>query len=117
MVEEEKKTNQPALGTWGKLPTEEQERKPKVVFEINKPVKVVFTQDEPREYQGDNGAYYVFEVTENGEEKVIMTSAWSLLRNLKILTPLSAKEITIEKKIEKGRQFFTVKGDVETKVE
>jgi hypothetical protein len=106
---EKSETAQPTLGTWAKLPTEEIERKPKVSFDINIPVKVIFAEEEPREYQGDNGAYYVFEVKSNGESKVIMTSAWTLLRALKALTPLKDKEVTITKKLVKGKQTFEVK--------
>jgi hypothetical protein len=102
-------TTQPTLGTWDKLPAEEIERKPKVVFDVNIPVKVKFTDNEPREYQGDNGAYYVFEVVTNGETKVIMTSAWTLLRALKTISPLKDKEVTITKKLVKGKQGFEVK--------
>lgn len=102
-------TVQPTLGTWGKLPTEEIERKPKVSFDVNIPVKVKFLENEPREYQGDTGAYYVFNVVVNGEQKVIMTSAWTLLRALKTLTPLKDKELTITKKLVKGKQGFEVK--------
>jgi len=105
---EETKTAQPTLGTWEKLPTEEVERKPKISFEINIPVKVTFLLDEPREYQGDNGAYYVFDVMHENEEKVVMTSAWTLLRALKVLTPLKSKEVTIVKKLVKGKQTFEV---------
>lgn len=72
-------TVQPTLGTWDKLPTEDIERKPKVVFDVNIPVKVKFIDNDPRELQGDTGAYYVFNVLVNGEQKVIMTSAWTLL--------------------------------------
>lgn len=103
------KTTQPTLGTWDKLPTEETERKPKVVFDINLPVKVKFIEDSPMEFQGDNGAYYVFNVMVNNEEKVIMTSAWTLLRALKTRSPLKDKELTITKKLVSGKQTFEVK--------
>ena len=102
-------TAQPTLGTWDKLPTEEIERKPKVSFDINIPVKVKFLKDAPREYQGDNGVYYVFDVFSDGEEKVVMTSAWTLLRALKSLSPLTGKEVTITKKLFKGKQTFEVR--------
>lgn len=105
---EEEKPTQPQLGAWDRLPTEESDRKPKVTFEINIPVKVKFLSDEPREFQGDNGAYYVFDVLEGTEEKVIMTSAWSLLRSLKVNLPLKDKELTITKKLVKGKQNFEV---------
>ena len=105
---EEEKTTQPTLGTWDKLPTEETERKPKVSFDVNIPVEVVFLENEPIEFQGDNGAYYLFQVKVAEEEKVIMTSAWTLLRALKTLTPLKDKKVRITKKLEKGKQQFVV---------
>ena len=101
------KPSQPQLGAWNKMPIEEVDRSPKVEFQVNIPVTVKFMSDEPREYQGDTGAYYVFDVEENGTKKVVMTSAWSLLRQLKILTPLTSKNVIITKKIDKGKQYFT----------
>jgi len=103
---EENKAIQPTLGTWDKLPTEETEKKPKVEFEINKPVEVTFQTENPQELQGDNGAYYIFPVLSEGEDKVIMTSAWTLLRQLKVLSPLKDKRVLIVKKLEKGKQTF-----------
>lgn len=105
---EETKTTQPTLGTWEKLPTEESERRPKINFEIGKEIEVTFEENEPREYTGDNGAYYLFDVLENGEQKVIMTSAWTLLRQLKLLTPLAGKRVVISKKLIGGKQTFEV---------
>jgi hypothetical protein len=106
---EETKTAQPTLGAWDKLPIEESERKPKINFEIGKDVEVTFECDEPREFIGDNGAYYLFDVLSEGEQKVIMTSAWTLLRNLKLLSPLQGKKIKISKKLVSGKQTFEVK--------
>ena len=105
---DETKTAQPSLGTWDKLPTEETERKPKVNFEVNIPVVVEFLEDSPREFQGDNGAYYVFDVRVGNEEKVVMTSAWTLLRGLKTHSPLKGKKLSIVKKLVKGKQGFEV---------
>lgn len=106
------KTTQPSLGTWDKLPTQEVERKPKVAFDVNIPVEVTFVSDTPREFMGDTGAYYVFDVvakTETGyEERAIVTSAWTLLRALKVLTPLKNKKARITKKLLKGKQQFEV---------
>lgn len=101
-------TPQAQIGTWDKLPTDPVERKPKVVFDVNIPVEVVFLEDSPKEFQGETGAYYVFNVRANGEEKVIMTSAWSLLRALKTFTPLKNKKLSIVKKMIKGKQQFEV---------
>lgn len=105
---EKDKSTQAPLGTWDRLPTEEIERKPKVTFDVNIPVVATFVSDEPREFQGDTGAYYVFDVKINGEDRVIMTSAWSLLRALKINTPLKNKTVKITKKLVKGKQMFEV---------
>jgi len=105
---EKGKTTQPTIGTWGKLPTEETERKPKITFEVNIPVDVEMLQDEPIEFQGETGAYYLFPVKVGTEEKVIMTSAWTLLRSLKVLSPLKGKKIRITKKLVKGKQEFQV---------
>jgi hypothetical protein len=101
-------TPQPTLETWNNLPCENIERKPKVSFDINIPVKVKFISNEPRSFLGENGAYFIFDVLENGEAKVIMTSAWTLLRALKIHTPLKDKELKITKKLIKGKQTFEV---------
>lgn len=108
-MEVQEKSGQPTLGTWDKLPTEETERKSKVTFDINIPVEVTFLNDQPTEFQGDNGAYYVFCVIQDGEEKIIMTSAWSLLRALKIHTPLKDKTLKICKRMVNGKQNFEVK--------
>ena len=102
------KTTQAPLGTWDKLPTETIERKPKVSFDVNIPVEVVFSTDAPREYMGDTGAYYVFEVKVAGEDRAIVTSAWTLLRALKTLSPLKNKKVKIVKKLVKGKQGFEV---------
>lgn len=102
------KTTQPTLGTWDKLPTENLEKKPKVTFEFNIPVEVKFLSDAPREYLGDNGAYYVFDVQANNADMVIVTSAWTLLRALKTLTPLKGKKVKIVKRLIKGKQGFEI---------
>jgi len=103
---EKEMTNQPTLGTWETLPTELEDQKPKIDFEIGKEVEVIFLENEPKEMQGDTGAYYIFNVEQNKEPKVVMTSAWSLLKILKTLTPLAGKRVKIKKVMEKGRQHF-----------
>lgn len=106
---EDKKTIQPGAGTWEKLPTEELERKPKVSFEVNIPVSVTFKENAPKEYPSEiSGVYYVFDVAVDNEQKVIMTSAWTLLRALKIHMPLKNKTLKITKKLIKGKQQFVV---------
>ncbi|MAG02336.1 hypothetical protein CMI42_03285 [Candidatus Pacearchaeota archaeon] len=105
---EQTQTTTPQLGAWDKLPTTEIERKPKVEFEIDKPVEVTFIGDEPVELTGSEGVYYLFHAKENGEEKVIMTSAWTLLRALKIQGPLKDKTLTIVKTMVNGKQQYNV---------
>lgn len=112
---EEEKTNQLELGTWENLNTEEIEKKPKVKFDLDKEVVVEFPEDfeKPMEMKSENGGvYYIFHVTEIGEnsreEKVIMTSAWTLLRGLKNLEPLKGKRVGITKKMESGKQKLVV---------
>jgi hypothetical protein len=105
----ETKTTQPQIGTWEKLATTEIERAPKVDFEVNVPVEVVFKEDNPREYQGENGAFYVFDVKVGNEDRAIVTAAWTLLRGLKVIMPLKGKKAQITKKLIKGKQNFEVK--------
>lgn len=115
----EKTTKKPTKGTWDNLPTAEQakanaekERKPKVEFEVNKPVKVTFPKefDKPSELGNDaDGYYYIFDCTVDAVEKVIMTSAWTLLKLLKEASPLAGRTFEIVKKLEKGKQHFELK--------
>jgi hypothetical protein len=107
---ETRTTNQMPIGTWGKISPTDTEKLPKVTFDINIPVIVEFKNDDPSEYTGqDGGAFYVFDVIESGQDKVISTSAWTLLRGLKAVSPLKAKKIQITKKMDKGKQNFEVK--------
>lgn len=99
--------NQPQIGAWEKMTTEDVEKKPKVEFEVGKEVSVTLL-GEPNEFQGENGAYYIFPVKQGEEEKVIITSAWTLLKGLKKLQPLSNKKVKITKVMEKGKQSFVV---------
>jgi hypothetical protein len=105
---EETQTTQPQLGTWDKLLPEETERKPKVTFDVGKQKEVIFLEENPQEYQGEKGAYYLFNVEEAGEQKVIMTSAWTLLRGIKSVAPLKGKKVKITKIMESGKQKFVV---------
>lgn len=98
----------PRLGTWQNLPTTDVERAPKVEFEVNIPVTLRFLVDDPREYEGESGAYYVFDVSHEGNKKAIITSAWTLLGALKKHMPLKDKTLTITKKIVKSKQLFVV---------
>ena len=95
-------------GAWDKLSTEVLEKKPRVTFDVNITQRVTFTESEPKEMTGDTGAYYIFEVVQKGEAKIIMTSAWTLLRHLKALSPLKGKTLDITKRLVKGKQEFEV---------
>ena len=102
--------NQMQIGTWDKMTTEAIERKPKVQFEVNITQKVVFLKNEPKECVGkDGGIFYVFDVQQNKQDMVISTSAWTLLHELKKLSPLAGKAAEIIKRLVKGKQFFEVK--------
>lgn len=116
----ENETNKPQKGSWGNISTDESDKKPKVEFEMNKEVIVSFGNEfvEPREYpnQNSDGVFYVFDVKQNGEEKVIMTSAWTLLKGLKTLGNLADKNVSIKKIMKDGKQTYEVKNldNVET---
>jgi hypothetical protein len=111
------KPNKPTAGTWAKMssmPTEQQERHPKIEFEINIPKIVIFTSNEPREYPSKSDpdqVFYVFDCEENAQPKVIIASAWSLLNGLKQITPLIGNKVEITKKLIKGttKQTYEVK--------
>lgn len=106
---EEDKTNEPQEGLWDKLPTEERELMPKVLFDINIPKTLIFIT-EPREMKGDSGVYYQFDVIDplDNTNKIIQTSAWTLLRGLKLCSPLENTRVTIVKRINAGKQSFEV---------
>lgn len=106
----DKDYNKPRKGLWESLPTEDVEKKPKVQFEVNIAKKIVFL-GEPREYPGrddPDSVFYVFDVEEDKVAKVIATSAWTLLHELKKLSPLNGKVLEITKKLDKGKQYFKV---------
>ena len=104
-------TVKPQTGAWNEIATEELERKDSIKWEkVGDAHTVKVKCENPREYQSKDGsgAFYVFDVEENNEEKVIMTSAWSLLKGLKKQEPLQDKELLIEKEMVNGKQFFKV---------
>lgn len=108
---ENQEPSKPQKGAWANMNTETAERFPKIEFEVNIAKTVVFLTNEPREMQSktDDSVYYLFDVEENAEHKVIMTSAWTLLKALKSLEPLTGKKLEIVKKLVKGKQGFEVK--------
>lgn len=56
-----------------------------------------------------DGVYYIIDVLEEGKEKVLMTSSWSMLKGLKANAPIKGKTFKITKEIESGKQHFDVK--------
>jgi len=107
----ENNTNKPKTGAWENMTSENIERKPKVVFDVNITQKVVFV-GEPKEFPGrekPEEVFYVFDVQQDKKDKAIVTSAWTLLHELKKLSPLNGKAAEITKKLVKGKQFFEVK--------
>ena len=82
-----------------------------IKFEVDDVHKVIFSDDFtiPDEDSWEDGSQYcVFEVTENGEEKVIRSSAMGLLSGLKELEPLAGKTVVITKRLINGKQRFLV---------
>jgi len=111
-MEENETTKKPKEGTWDEMQPSS-ERKPKVEFVMNESVTVSFTKDfvKPREYTSQvdkESVYYLFDCIQNGEEKVFLTSAWSLLKGLKESEPLSGKTLLITKGMKDGKQNYSV---------
>lgn len=108
---ETKNKNQLPLGTWDKIEANETS-KDRVKFDINIPRTLVFMSNVPGEHTGeDGGVYYSFDVQEDKVDKVLNTSAWSLLRGIKGLSvdgSLVGKVAKITKVMVKGKQTFQV---------
>ena len=104
----EEQSNKPTAGTWDRLGSS-QDQTTNVTFDVNVSQTVTFIGDEPEERtSSDSGVYYVFKVQQDGEDKIIQTSAWTLLSALKGIAPLNGKTVTITKKLDKGKQHFEV---------
>jgi len=104
-------TSKPKIGTYDEMPTDT-ERKPKVDFTTIGAIKEVTFKDDfvkPIEL-GNNkdGVYYLFHCVEDDEDKVIMTSAWSLMKGLKTNEPLAGKTFSITKEMTAGKQNYKV---------
>jgi len=100
------KQNQMQTGTWDRIATEDHER---ITFELNKAHKVVVINPIPKERTGeDGGVFYEFDVEEEAKKKVIQTSAWTLLKELKKANLKPGLVLEITKKSDKGKQFFVV---------
>ena len=102
----------PTEGTYENM-TPSGERKPKVEFVFNKSVELSFADDfeKPVEFsssQDKGSVYYLFHCLHNEEEKVFLTSAWSLLQGLKNVEPLAGKTILVTKDMKDGKQHYSV---------
>lgn len=118
---EKEQTAKPKEGSWDNLETGEFVRKERVIFEMDKPQIITFSPDfkEPKELpnkEGD-GVFYIFEVIHDGEGKVIMSSAWTLLRALKGFQPLAGKTLVIKKILKDGKQNYVVTNSDNIEVE
>ena len=100
----EEKTKQISLeaGAFAKM-AEEADKK--ITFDINKPVQVTFETELPEEINGENGVFYKFVV--NGD-KYFTTGAITMLHPLARLKPLKGKKVSITKKIDNGKQTYSV---------
>ena len=104
--------NKPTEGTYDKM-TPLGDRKPKVEFIFNKSVEVSFKEDfeKPTEFpssQDKGSVYYLFNCIQDNEEKIFMTSAWSLMQGLKNIEPLAGKTVLITKDMKDGKQHYSV---------
>ena len=57
----------------------------------------------------EGGVYYNFKVEQDKKPKIIQTSAWTLIRELKKTKLKSGMVLDITKKLSKGKQYFEVK--------
>lgn len=107
----ENNTVKPKAGTWANMTSEEVEKKQKINFDVNITQRVAFMGD-PTEHSGKEkpeDVFYVFEVKQGDEDRSIVTSAWTLLHELKKMSPLTGKIADITKRLVKGKQYFEVK--------
>ncbi|KKN14406.1 hypothetical protein LCGC14_0996560 [marine sediment metagenome] len=109
-MEENEIANKPKEGTYNEM-TPSGDRKPKITFELDVPEEVTFSPDfvKPRELPSqDRGVFYIFECLHEGEEKVFLTAAWSMLQGLKDVEPLAGKTVIITKNMKEGKQHYDV---------
>lgn len=107
-VEHDEGSMRPQVGTWNKMQV--YEKKPQIKWLQYGEKHILLFNSEPKEIQNKerDGVFYVFDVNEGGEEKVLLTSAWSMLRGLKNHEPLTGKTFDITKNLVKGRQSYFV---------
>jgi len=98
------------LGTWERMSKEDYTQIDKVKFEVNLTQRVVIINPIPKELTGeDGGAFYIFDIEQDKKPKVIQTSAWTLLKELKKINLKAGTVLDITKKLAKGKQFFEIK--------
>ena len=105
----ENESQRPIQGTWDNISSGE--RKPGIKWEkVGDEHTVTFNADfvQPKEIPYQESVFYVFEVKENGEDKEIATSAWTLLKGLKEQEPLGGKTLKITKEMVAGKQEYKV---------
>jgi hypothetical protein len=98
--------NKPVEGTWNSMRSE-----PRITWaEVDETHTVVFLKDNPEEIvKANDETYYIFDVEESMKRKVIETSAWSLLKELKRHMPLCGKRLAITKRADSsGKKRFEV---------
>ena len=107
MEEEQKKA---MLPEWDNI----EANKPKMKWEINQTQEVTFKCSKPRDIiwkdpkEGDK-RIFIFEVMNEGKEKVIMTDAKSLVQGIKSLgADLMNKVALITKNVKGSKQFYEV---------
>jgi len=107
---QEEETKVPQSGDWNNMDTGEMN--PKLKFEFGEEYKITFPNDfeapKERTNNDDNGVFYIFDVIYNGENRAIITSAWSLLRGFKMHEPLAGKTLKIKKTMKDGKQNYQV---------
>ncbi len=102
--------NQMPLGTWDKIDTAEYTAEDKLKFEVNITQHIKFYQAKPEERAGmEGGVFYQWRVAVDGKDKILQTSAWTLLKELKKANLKDGSELNITKRLVKGKQFFEVK--------
>ena len=98
----------PTKGTWNNLGNKQRGIK----FDVNQVEQVTFLDNEPEEVPSqfeEDTVYYRFRVKRLDDTLgTIETSAWTLLSELKKLAPLEGKTVQITKKLEKGKQHYSV---------
>lgn len=96
-------------GAWAHMTARENKEQVKWP-EIDVSHTLTFVDDAPQELTGkDGGIFYKFNVVEGEAEKVVLTSAFSLLRGIKGLgEPLKGRSGVITKRSVGGKQWYEV---------